>query len=159
MDYKDCVDKILQGAKELAEMVGDKTKQTASSVKIEIDLKRAEQELDKAYKTMGRIMYRIENGSLKRDEQIIKAACQQIKMQEELIEKLSQEKEEVKKGYREGDPVDVEGREVEPGAQEAEDQPKPKKNQDGYFVLKFCPYCKVGNHPDATKCVSCGRDI
>lgn len=155
-DYKEYVDMFVKSAKELAETVSDKTRQTASTVKIELDIKKAEQELEKAYRALGRIMYRIEDGSLKRDEQIIKAACQQVRLQEELIARLQKEKEEVKNPV-EGDPIDVEGKEV--NDEEEVIQPKPEKNQDGYFVLKFCPYCKVGNHPDATKCTSCGKDI
>lgn len=155
-DYKEYVDMFVKSAKELAETVSDKTRQTASTVKIELDIKKAEQELEKAYRALGRIMYRIEDGSLKRDEQIIKAACQQVRLQEELIARLQKEKEEVK-NPAEGDPIDVEGKEV--NDEEEVIQPKPEKNQDGYFVLKFCPYCKVGNHPDATKCTSCGKDI
>lgn len=155
-DYKEYVDKIIQSAKELAETVSDKTKQTASTAKIELDIKKAERELEKAYKALGRIMYQIEIGSLRRDEQIIKVACAQVKQQEEQIAQLEKEKEAIKNQSADG-PIDVEGQEVAPEENAA--QPKPQKNQDGYFVLKFCPYCKVGNHPDATKCVSCGHDI
>ena len=92
-DYKEYVDMFVKSAKELAETVSDKTRQTASTVKIELDIKKAEQELEKAYRALGRIMYRIEDGSLKRDEQIIKAACQQVRLQEELIARLQKEKE------------------------------------------------------------------
>lgn len=155
-DYKEYVDKFVQSAKEIAETVSDKTKQTASIAKIEIDIKKAEKELEKAFRAMGRIMYRIEIGTLKRDEQIIKAACQQIKQYEDQIQRLQKDKESIKNQAADG-PIDVDGQEVESTPEE--EQPKPEKNQDGYFVLKFCPYCKVGNHPDATKCVSCGRDI
>lgn len=155
-DYKEYVDKFVQSAKDLAGTVSDKTRQTASTAKVEFDIKKAEKELEKAYRAMGRIAYRIEIGSLKRDDQIIKAACQQIKVYEDQIEQLQKEKESIKNQY-ETNTVDVEGQEVQ--TEEETDQPKPEKNQDGYFVLKFCPYCKVGNHPDATKCVSCGRDI
>ena len=158
-DYKEYVDMFVKGAKELAETVSKKTKKTASTVKIELEIKKAEQEMDKAYRALGRIMYQIENGTLNRDDQIVKAACQQVQIQEELIAKLQKDKEDVKKTDDET-VVDVEATEVpEEEEKEEETQPEPEKDANGYFVLKFCPHCKVGNHPDATKCVSCGKEI
>ncbi|MBR6683383.1 MAG: SAM-dependent methyltransferase, partial [Firmicutes bacterium] len=41
---------FVKGAKELAEAVSVKTKKTASTVKIELEIKKAEQEMDKAYR-------------------------------------------------------------------------------------------------------------
>ena len=158
-DYKEYVDMFVKGAKELAEAVSVKTKKTASTVKIELEIKKAEQEMDKAYRALGRIMYQIEAGNLNRDDSIVEAACNQVRAQEELIAKLQKDKEDVKKPADET-VVDVEATEVqeEEEVQEPE-QPQPEKDASGYFVLKFCPYCKVGNHPDATKCVSCGKEI
>ena len=159
-DYKEYVDMFVKGAKELAEAVSEKTKKTASSVKLELEIKKAEQEMDKAYRALGRIMYQIENGNLKREDSIVAAACQQVRAQEELIAKLQKDKEDVKKSADENQ-VDVEAEEVSEAEEEPEEeeQPQPEKDASGYFVLKFCPYCKVGNHPEATKCVSCGKEI
>ncbi len=158
-DYKEYVDMFVKGAKELADTVSKKTKKTASTVKIELEIKKAEQEMDKAYRALGRIMYQIENGTLNRDDQIVRAACQQVQIQEELIAKLQKDKEDVKKSDDEN-VVDVEATEVpEEEEKEEKNQPEPEKDANGYFVLKFCPYCKVGNHPEADKCVSCGKDI
>lgn len=157
-DYKEYVDMFVKGAKELAETVSVKTKKTASTVKIELEIKKVEQEMDKAYRALGRIMYQIENGTLNRDDQIVQAACQQIKEQEDLIAKLQKDKEDVKKPA-EDNVVDVEATEVPEEEEKVEKQPQPEKDASGYFVLKFCPYCKVGNHPEATKCVSCGKEI
>jgi hypothetical protein len=161
-DYKEYVDMFVKGAKELAEAVSEKTKKTASTVKIELEIKKAEQELDKAYRALGRIMYQIENGSLNRNDAIVEAACNQVRVQEELIAKLQKDKEDVKKPADEN-VVDVEAAEVSEEEEKEEnketEQPQPEKDASGYFVLKFCPYCKVGNHPDATKCVSCGKEI
>ena len=115
-------------------------------------------EMDKAYRALGRIMYQIENGNLNRDDSIVEAACNQVRIQEELIAKLQKDKEDVKKSADEN-VVDVEATEVPEEEKEEAEQPQPEKDPSGYFVLKFCPYCKVGNHPDATKCVSCGKEI
>ena len=98
-DYKEYVDMFVKGAKELAEAVSVKTKKTASTVKIELEIKKAEQEMDKAYRALGRIMYQIENGNLNRDDQIVMAACQQVQIQEELIAKLQKDKEYRSKDY------------------------------------------------------------
>ncbi len=34
-----------------------------------------------------------------------------------------------------------------------------KKNEDGIPLYRFCPHCKVGNHPDATHCIKCGKPL
>lgn len=148
-DYKEYVDKIVKGAKELAGTVTEKTKQTADLAKIKLDEKSAVRDLDKAYQAMGRVMYQIEIGTLQRDEQIINAACQQVSQAEERLANLRQAAEDIKK------------RSEEEEAQKTEETPadEPERDKNGYFVLKFCPYCKVGNHPEATHCVSCGKEI
>ncbi len=47
---------------------------------------------------------------------------------------------------------EAKGKENEEDKRDAAQQ----RDENGYFVLKFCPKCKVGNPPDAKRCVNCG---
>jgi seryl-tRNA synthetase len=31
----------------------------------------------------------------------------------------------------------------------------PTKNDDGYYLYRFCPKCQVGNNPESTHCSKC----
>lgn len=88
MNYRDYVDRIFEDASGLAEFLSDMTKQKREEARTYIDMKKAESERDKAYKSFGKIMYQIETGKLNRDESIVKAACEQIRMQDEEVIRL-----------------------------------------------------------------------
>jgi hypothetical protein len=147
---KEYVEKFVSTAKEFAGVITDKTVQTVDLGKVEYEIKCAEREEGRAYKALGRLTYQIEQGTLNRDDQIIKAACYQITKIQDKLDDLKKQKQEIKE--RESRPT------AETKASE-EEVLKPQKDQDGYVVLKFCPVCKVGNHPDATKCVNCGHSF
>ena len=144
------VEKVMSTAKEVAGVIADKTLQTVDLGKVEYEIKRTEREQERAYKGLGRLTYQIEEGVLTRDDQIIKAACHQIGKIQEKLDALKAQKEEIKK--RESRTA------AEPEVKEAETL-KPEKDKEGYVVLKFCPVCKVGNHPGAAKCVNCGHEF
>ncbi|MBO6158677.1 MAG: hypothetical protein J6P72_05360 [Firmicutes bacterium] len=97
MDYQKYVDQLVKDVMSFAENVSDVTKQKAGQAKALIDLKKAEGELDKAYRSLGRIMYQIEKGNLQRDDLIVGAAVRQVEYQESVIadlKKLSEAQEE-----------------------------------------------------------------
>lgn len=97
MDYQKYVDQLVKDVMSFAENVSDVTKQKAGQAKALIDLKKAEGELDKAYRSLGRIMYQIEKGALQRDDLIVGAAVRQVEYQESVIadlKKLSEAPEE-----------------------------------------------------------------
>lgn len=144
------VEKMVSTAKEFAGVIADKTVQTVDLGKVEYEIKCAEREQGRAYKALGRLTYQIEQGVLNRDDQIIKAACYQITKIQDKLEVLKQQKQEIK---------DRENRSASNVKTPTDEVLKPQKDQDGYVVLKFCPMCKVGNHPDAAKCVNCGHEF
>lgn len=89
MDYREYLDKIVDAATSFAESVSDVTKQKADEAKAAVKTKRLEIDLDKAYRSLGHIMYQIEKGVLSRDDQIVEAACRQIELIEEEIKNLA----------------------------------------------------------------------
>lgn len=155
---------FMETAKKLADKVTNKTQETVEAAKLEIELRKAQTALDKEYKALGQIEFHIESGSMNRDENVVGAAVGRIQAAIERIAELQQKKEAGKAEPEEEKVEEPAAEEPEVPAEEAaeepeeekEEEPAPEKNSDGYFVLKFCPNCKVGNHPDAKKCVNCG---
>ena len=145
------VEKVVATAKGVTGVIADKTVQTVDLGKVEYEIRRTEREQSRAYKALGRLTYQIEEGVLNRDDQIIRAACRQITKIQQKLDALKEQKEAIKAR---------EARSIAPEIKEGtvkEEALKPEKDEAGYVVLKFCPVCKVGNHPDAAKCVSCGH--
>ena len=142
---------LVQGVKKAYGAVYDKTAETVDMAKLEVETKKTLSNLDKEYKALGQIVYQVEMGSLTRDDQIVAAACKRIEKCLTRLEELNGEK--AKKKSRQEKNADKAGEEAN------EEEAHPQRNEEGYFVLKFCPFCKVGNHPDAVKCVNCGREF
>lgn len=88
MDYREYLDKLVEAATAFAENVGEVTRQKADEAKAAVKIKKLEMDLDKAYRSLGRIMYQIEKGILTRDDQIVEAACRQVELIEEEIKEL-----------------------------------------------------------------------
>ncbi len=97
MDYQKYIDQLIKDVMSFAENVSDATKQKAEQAKTMIDIRKAEGELDKAYRSLGRIMYQIEKGVLNRDDLIVGAAVRQVEYQEELIEEMKKKMAEAEK--------------------------------------------------------------
>lgn len=171
MDYKEYLDRLVSDVQALTDVVSEKTKQKASEAKLHLDIKKAENDRDKAYRALGRIMYQIEMGTLRRDENIVKAACSQVTEQEDAIARMKQELEAQKKEEETGAPTvkaEENKEESDDDDKEADDpDPDPEQTQkadgaetkEGIPVLKFCPSCGTGNDPDAKFCKKCGREI
>lgn len=90
MDYKEYLDQLLKDAVALAENVTDATKQKANQAKTKLDIKKAEVELDKSYRSLGRLMYQIEKGALKRDDMIVNAAIHDVDEKQKTIDELNE---------------------------------------------------------------------
>ena len=158
----DYVNDLLNSAKKIADKVANKTQETVEAAKLEIELRKAQAALDKEYKALGQIEYHIENGTMNRDDSVIAAAVGRIQDAINKISQLQDQKEapkpeETAEEAEENEAPEEASEEAEEEAEEEEAEPEPEKNEDGYFILKFCPNCKVGNHPDAKKCVNCGE--
>jgi hypothetical protein len=94
MDYQKYVDQLFKDVLSFAEKVTGAAKQKTEQAKVMIDIKKAEMELEKAYRSLGRIMYQIEKGMLTRDDLIVGAAVRQVEYQENTIEELKKKLEE-----------------------------------------------------------------
>ena len=121
MDYQKYVDQLFKDVLSFAENVTGAAKQKTEQAKVMIDIKKAEMELEKAYRSLGRIMYQIEKGMLTRDDLIVGAAVRQVEYQENTIEELKKKLEEKPEPQEEA-PAEEAAAE-EPVAEEAEEKP------------------------------------
>lgn len=126
MDYQKYVDQLFKDVLSFAENVTGAAKQKTEQAKVMIDIKKAEMELEKAYRSLGRIMYQIEKGMLTRDDLIVGAAVRQVEYQENTIEELKKKLEEKPEPQEEAPAEEAPAEEVkaeEPAAEEAEEKP------------------------------------
>ena len=126
MDYQKYVDQLFKDVLSFAENVTGAAKQKTEQAKVMIDIKKAEMELEKAYRSLGRIMYQIEKGMLTRDDLIVGAAVRQVEYQENTIEELKKKLEEKPEPQEEAPAEEAPAEEEkaeEPVAEEAEEKP------------------------------------
>ena len=108
-DMADFFDNLMRDAKKTAARVADRTMATANiaknktletvdCVKLEIEMKKVQGNLDKEYQVLGQIVYQIERGKLNRDDQILQAACKRIDHCVRQLEEL-ENKKRGKKNY------------------------------------------------------------
>ena len=97
MDYREYLNKLVKEAEAITRTVTEQAKEAAGKAKDMLEIKKAEIERDKAFTSLGRIMYQIEKGTLKREDSIIAAAVKRIEDQETLIETLKAANKEAAK--------------------------------------------------------------
>ena len=159
---KEYLDGFMKEARRIADVLAVKTSETVDAAKLEIELRKLQKELDKEYKALGQIMFQVEKGALKKEEAIIKTACKRIQERIDAIIEIQHQKENVKaeKEVKEETVEEPVAPEETVDAEEDEEEVlMPERGEEGYFVLKFCPKCNVGNHPDAVRCVKCGTEF
>ena len=99
----DFFDKLMKDAKKTAAKVADrtvataniaknKTLETVDLVKLEIEIKKVQGDLDQEYQVLGQIIYQIEKGVLNRDDQIVQASCNRIDRCKKRLEDLEGKK-------------------------------------------------------------------
>lgn len=150
--FNDYMELVAKKAKEWAGIVADRTVQGYDLGKNEYEIQKTKREMERAYKTLGKLSYQIEIGTLQRDERIVAAAVKQITLLQEKLDDLTANK------------ADIKARQVGPNKNaapaeeedEADDEPV---TSGGYAVMKFCPKCRVGNNPNADKCINCGYEF
>jgi len=156
----DFFDNLMRDAKKTAARVADRTMATANiaknktletvdCVKLEIEMKKVQGNLDKEYQVLGQIVYQIERGKLNRDDQILQAACKRIDHCVRQLEELENKTEEEKRP-EETEKTESASQDVFEGYE---------RDEDGYPMMKFCPSCKAGNPPDAKVCVNCHQEL
>lgn len=135
-----------------SQIAKNKTRETVDGVKLEIEIKKVRANLEKEYQMLGKIVYQIEKGVLNRDDEILQASCKRIDRCMGRIEELEKKKHEKKE-------------EAAPQPEkQVQEEPEPEfkgyaENEEGYPMMKFCPYCKAGNTPDAKVCVYCHKPL
>jgi len=138
----DFFDNLKSNFSKTSKVISDKTKEAVELTKREVELQKLNMELNKKYKKLGELTYNIEVEKIQvLDETEI--LCSEITDLKRKIQKIKSEKD-----------VDI----IEPDEAERikPERIKPEKNDEGYFVMKFCPSCSTGNHPNATECIKCG---
>ncbi|MBQ7916900.1 MAG: zinc ribbon domain-containing protein [Firmicutes bacterium] len=171
----DFFEKLMEDAKKAAAKVADRTLATANIakakaqetmdiVKIEIEMKKVQGNLDKEYQVLGQLIYQIEMGTMNQDDNIILAACKRITGCIEQLDELEAKKQAIKNGTaaEETEEAEVvegeEAEELEVPAQEPEFEGY-EEDEEGYPMMQFCPHCKAGNTPDAKVCVNCHKPL
>lgn len=150
-DAKKTAAKVASRTVATANIAKNKTLETVDNVKLEIEIKKAQSNLEKEYQVLGQISYSIEKGLLNRDDEILQASCKRIDQCMKQIEEL----EEKKYGKKEN----ADSKEEPEKADDNEEFHGYKTDADGYPLMKFCPHCKTGNPADATVCVHCHKEI
>lgn len=153
---KDFFNEMIDSAKNASKVIAEKTMETVDLTKREIEIQKLKIDLNKEYKLLGKLMYSIEIGEIKRKDDIIENVCNRITEINKQLEDIKTERStKDDPSYDEHDTEDMDSDQVI----DMNDIVKPEKNEQGYFVMKFCNHCKVGNHPDAKKCINCGKEF
>lgn len=157
MERKYKMKDFLEGLKKTAyvgsKILVDKTKQVVDVTKKEVDIQRIRYDINKQFRQIGILTYKHQVGEISDPEEKVTLLVNEIKDNYQLLDTLNNKQEDEKEedimsDMESADDVD-----------EKEPIVLPEKNDEGYFVMRFCNYCNVGNHPDANECVNCGRKL
>lgn len=140
-------DDLKKNAKKTSDFIVQKSKEVAQVTKKEVEIKKLQYEINNCYKKIGKLVYKQNTEDID-NSQKIEQICDAITGKYNKIEILNSEDCDIDE-----DSSDI----YEDEEDEEEELRRPEKNDEGYFVMKFCKFCQVGNHPDAVKCVNCGR--
>ncbi len=146
-------DKIVQSAKDISQGVAGQTKTTVTQGKVELELLQAKSDVKKLYTKLGERVYQ---DRLHPDEDtMIDILHEQIFEQEEKINELERSSNNIRKEQKHTyESVKRDVKRTWEG--EGEEARRPEPDEEGYFQMKFCSNCNIGNHPDAEYCVACG---
>lgn len=155
--------KILKDMETATLYIGKKTKDSLDNIKLKKQLYDESKKLSRLYEALGKISFDIHSGRMHPASES-NSLCSQIKEQIQLIEQLKNklnrpieeiENEETKDSFLDN----LENLKEEPVENEHLDAEalKPELGEDGFLLLKFCPNCQTGNHPESKKCIACGQ--
>lgn len=154
---KDLFENIKQGAYVGSKILAEKTKQVVEATKKEVDIQKVRYDINKQLRQLGVLTYKLRIGELEECEERINGLVEQLNANYEILKELRiKNPEAVKEEVDFDDDVEVEETEGFSGDDETR---KPEKNEEGYYVMRFCQHCQVGNHPNATHCVHCGKPL
>lgn len=151
---KDLFDSLKKSAYIGSKVITDKTKDVVQKTKDEVDIQKLKYDNNKYFRQIGILTYKAAQDEISDPSDKIKHLLKEIEYNMNIIENI-------KKGQADDseevivEPTDDLDDEVEVDKVVIE----PKKNEEGYFVMRFCKHCNIGNHPDSTHCVNCGRRL
>lgn len=155
---KDFFEGLKKSAYVGSKIIADTTKQVVDVTKKEVDIQRIKYDINKQFRQIGILTYKFRVGEISDPEEKVNQLVCQIKENYDLLNSLTKNQNTQK----EDDiifTVESEETETETNTETEEPVVMPEKNDEGYFVMRFCQYCNVGNHPDANVCVNCGRKL
>lgn len=156
---KDLFENIKQGAYVGSKILAEKTKQVVEATKKEVDIQKVRYDINKQLRQLGVLTYKVRTGEMEDCEERINGLVEQLKANYAILKELRiKNPEEVKEEADFEVEVEVEAEETEEVSGDEEIK-KPEKNEEGYYVMRFCQHCQVGNHPNATHCVHCGKPL
>lgn len=149
--------KIKEGLEEGTIFLGRKTKEAVDRAKLEMQIMKYKKQIKKQYYYLGQIIYSEKIGN-RIDEEEVENICNNISFYTTCLDDLERQKvEEASKETEKELEVEIAVEKFEEDLKPSQDIMPPKRNQEGYLLLKFCPKCQVGNNPEVTRCISCGN--
>ena len=133
--------------------LGKKTQELMDKMKEEMQIAKYKSQIKKQYIALGELVYSIKTTENQKEEEQIEIICNKISLYKACLEDLQKKKEGILFSEENIEPEENIDHVTEKRIKWEE---KPKRNQEEYTLLKFCPSCQIGNHPDATTCISCG---
>lgn len=127
------------GVNKTAKVMGDIARKAVDESKKQIKIQKVKSEINSEFKELGKVVYDIHMNHKNAEDTVeIERICSNIQEKLEILNSIQED--EIK--YSE----EIDRR-----------MKKPEKDQDGVVLMKFCKNCNIGNHPDSTHCISCGR--
>ncbi len=149
-------DQLKDNLESTAVLVGKKAKDIVDITKLDMKIKRLQNEINELFAELGEIAYDIKIGQIQ-DSERIDIICDEVSRKKDYIAELRKQIELIKK---EQDLYEfpIEDREQMPSFIKVQrDSKKPEVNEEGIAVLKFCSGCQIGNNPEATHCIACDQ--
>lgn len=144
-------EKFIKGVEKTTAYIGKKAKDGIDITKVSRDFSKETKKLSALYEELGMVSYEIHIGDTSNIDHI-KDLCNKIGQQIKILDKLQNDMNLIKYGSEEEEEI-----EDQQEVYISKDIPRPEAGQDGVLLLKFCPNCQVGNHPEAEQCISCGH--
>ncbi|HAN10134.1 MAG TPA: hypothetical protein DCP90_05940 [Clostridiales bacterium] len=151
MDKKQFIENLKTNIGNTVNTVGEKVNKFISIKKLEFEIGKVKNEIDKIYKDLGIKIYTAKNNGSD-DFGDLDAICKQINMKKDYITNLERQIVLINSE----DPM----RETPVKyTNEIPDFIKHPENSQNIGVFKFCAECNTGNEPTCDTCKNCGKKI
>ncbi|HBY20116.1 MAG: hypothetical protein A2Y24_02690 [Clostridiales bacterium GWE2_32_10] len=151
MDKKQFFENLKTNIGNTVVVVGDKVNKFVSIKKLEFEIGRVKNEIEKIYKDLGVKIYTVKNNGSE-DFGDLDAICKQINMKKDYIKNLEKQIEIINSEDQMKDtPVKC--------TKDIPEFIKHPESSENIGVFKFCPECNTGNEPNEDVCKSCGKKL